>query len=203
MLVDVTADGFPIEPETLVEVVDVEGSRVVVGRSALRRVQGFQKPEGREQMLLCRRPLVGFHPSGLGVSLQNPGGWVPDRGLEARPLPPDGGFGERGALIYDDIGCSLTIEVAGGSWSDIPAPSRTPEMQHGEPEATPGFARRRESGDVSPRTSTDPPPSDASPPVGNASPAAPRPLPIGRRGASADPSPRRAWERETAGATAS
>ncbi len=30
MLVDVTADGFYIEPETLVEVVDVQGSRVVV-----------------------------------------------------------------------------------------------------------------------------------------------------------------------------
>jgi membrane-bound serine protease (ClpP class) len=30
LLVDVTADGFYIEPETLVEVVDVQGSRVVV-----------------------------------------------------------------------------------------------------------------------------------------------------------------------------
>ena len=35
MLVDVTADGFFIEPDTLVEVVDVQGSRVVVrARSA-------------------------------------------------------------------------------------------------------------------------------------------------------------------------
>ena len=32
LLIDVTADGFFIEPDSLVEVVDVQGSRVIVKR---------------------------------------------------------------------------------------------------------------------------------------------------------------------------
>ncbi len=49
LLIDVTADGFFIEPDSLVEVVDVQGSRVIVKQLEADRHLSRARP-GRESI---------------------------------------------------------------------------------------------------------------------------------------------------------
>ena len=106
LLVDVTADGFYIEPDSLVEVVDVQGTRVIVKPRGLRRVGrrrslpglGEKSAKGRKKVDLSRS--VGLRLERLslagrvaGVAARDPGPRgpprsVPDRGRVPRPPPP-------------------------------------------------------------------------------------------------------------------